>query len=167
MLSSKLQKSRETVEASVRSLKSSNTRRDDCVKENSRILSERETILTEKKGNLHKYQYDVVVLFFQNGFCYFFSLASDNVWMCTRVKAVQTQLAVKLQADLMVKTARAAELAARLETLRLAGHKVNTAVSCALTDCGQEERAGKTTEHPAAKPYIVVNKTTKKDIDKS
>ena len=73
MLSSKLQKSRETVEASVRSLKSSNTRRDDCVKENSRILSERETILTEKKGNLHKYQYDVVVLFFQNRFCYFSS----------------------------------------------------------------------------------------------
>ena len=73
---------------------------------------------------------------------------------------MQTQLAVKLQADLMVKTARAAELAARLETLRLAGHKVNTAVSCVLTDCGQEEP-------PAAKPYIVVNKTTKKDIDKS
>ena len=49
-LGKKIRKTRETIDASVRSLKSSNSKRDSCVKETSKILVEKDNILKEKNN---------------------------------------------------------------------------------------------------------------------
>ena len=53
-LTKKLRKTRETLDASIRSLKSSNSKKDECVKETSSILIDKENILKEKQDLSHK-----------------------------------------------------------------------------------------------------------------
>ena len=48
-LNKKLRKTRETLDASIRSLKSSNSKKDACIKETSSILIDKESIVKEKQ----------------------------------------------------------------------------------------------------------------------
>jgi hypothetical protein len=55
-LNKKLRKTRETLDASIRSLKSSNSKKDTCVKETSSILIDKENIVKEKQELSDKVQ---------------------------------------------------------------------------------------------------------------